>query len=355
MEGTFARFDGHEQVVFANDEASGLRAIIAIHSTKLGPSLGGTRFFPYPDDDAALTDVLRLSRAMTFKAATAGLDLGGGKAVIIGDPDELRSEALLRAFGRAVESLGGRYITACDVGTTPKDMAFIRRETRHVTGMDLEEGGSGDSGIATAHGVHLSMRAAAAVEFGEEDLAGRHVAVQGLGKVGVRLVQALVDEGAKVTAADIAETAVERVADLAGVEIVDVDDVLYVDADIVSPNALGAVLTEATIPRLQARVVCGAANNQLGEDDDADRLRERGILYCPDYVVNAGGLINVSDELHDGGYRQDRAIRRVEHIPDNLTRILRLARAEDITTEAAAEEVAEQRIAAVSGLRRWRP
>jgi valine dehydrogenase (NAD+) len=355
VEGTFARFDGHEQVVFANDEATGLRAIIAIHSTKLGPSLGGTRFFPYPDDDAALTDVLRLSRAMTYKAATAGLDLGGGKAVIIGDPDELKSEALLRAFGRAIESLGGRYITACDVGTTPKDMAFIHRETRHVTGMDLEEGGSGDSGIATAHGVHLSMRAAAAVEFGELDLAGRHVAVQGLGKVGARLVQALVEEGAKVTAADVSEAAVDRVADLPGVEIVDVDDVLFVDADIVSPNALGAVLTEATIPRLHAKVVCGAANNQLREDDDADRLRERGILYCPDYVVNAGGLINVSDELHDGGYRQDRAIRRVEHVPDNLTRILRLARAENITTEAAAEEVAEQRIAAVSGLRRWRP
>jgi valine dehydrogenase (NAD+) len=353
VEGTFARFQGHEQVVFASDEAAGLRAIIAVHSTRLGPSLGGTRFHPYPDDEAALTDVLRLSRAMTYKAACAGLDLGGGKAVIIGDPATVRSEALLRAFGRAVDWLGGRYITACDVGTTPRDMAIIRRETRNVTGLDTEDGGSGDSGIATAHGVHLSMRAAAGVAFGEPTLQGRHVAVQGLGKVGARLVRALVEEGAKLTVADVDADAVGRVEDLPGVEVVGVEQVLYADADVVSPNALGAVLTEATIPRLQARIVCGAANNQLGVDEDADRLRERGILYCPDYVVNAGGLINVADELHDGGYRHDRALRRVEHIPDNLTRILELAREEDITTEAAAEEIAERRIAAVGGLRRW--
>jgi valine dehydrogenase (NAD+) len=354
--GPFARFDGHEQVVFVRDDEAGLQAIIAIHSTRLGPSLGGTRFRAYLDEDAALTDVLRLSRAMTYKAACAGLDHGGGKAVIIGDPAAVRSEALLRAYGRAIESLGGRYITACDVGTTPADMATIGLETRWATGMDVVEGGSGDSGVLTAYGVYLSMKAAAAFAFGDASLAGRHVAVQGLGKVGSRLVGHLVDEGAKITAADVSDAAVARVAELPGVAIVGIDDVLEADADIVSPNALGAVLSEHSIPRLSAPVVCGGANNQLATLQDAERLRDAGVLYCPDYVVNAGGLINVADELHPNGHSPERARRRADHIPATLTSILEVARDERLTTEDAAEAVAERRLAAVGGLHRfWLP
>jgi valine dehydrogenase (NAD+) len=357
VEGPFARFDGHEQVVFGNDDQTGLRCIIAIHSTRLGPALGGTRFYPYASEDEALTDVLRLSRSMTYKAACAGLDLGGGKAVIVGDPAELRSEALLRAYGRIIDSLGGRYITACDVGTTPADMAVIKRESRWVTGADPLHGGSGDSGVMTAYGVYLGMKAAAKAAFGSDSLAGRKVAVQGLGKVGSRLVGHLVDEGAKIVAADVSDAAVARVAELAGVEVVGVDEVLTVEADIVSPNALGAVLDADTIGRLQAPVVCGGANNQLADRvADAQRLHDAGILYAPDYVVNAGGVINVSDELHADGYHEERAKLRAQAIPDTLTEIVRVSREEDVPTEVAATRVAERRIASVGGLRRlWRP
>jgi valine dehydrogenase (NAD+) len=353
MHGTFARFEGHEQVVFGSDEASGLRCIIAIHSTALGPSLGGTRFWPYEDDEAALTDVLRLSRAMTLKAACAGLDHGGGKAVIIGDPSELRSEALLRAYGRVIASLGGRYVTACDIGTTPDDMAVIKRETRWATGADPVEGGSGDSGILTAIGVHLAMKAAAEAVFGSPDLGARHIAVQGLGKVGRRLVEHLVAEGAKVTVADVAGAAVEQVADLPGVEVASVDDILTVDADIVSPNALGGVWHTESIAALQAQVVCGGANNQLVSAADGERLHERGVLYAPDYVVNAGGVINVADELHPAGHSPERARRRAEVIPQTLTRIIDVARREGVSTEHAAIRVAERRIAAIGALRRF--
>jgi valine dehydrogenase (NAD+) len=357
VKGPFAREDGHEQVVFTRDDASGLACIIAIHSTALGPALGGTRFWAYADEDDALTDVLRLSRAMTYKNACAGLDLGGGKAVIVGDPVELKTEALLRAYGRAVESLGGRYITACDVGTTPADMAIIQRETRWVTGTDEVEGGSGDSGVVTAQGVYLAMHAVADAVFGTPSLSSRHIAVQGLGKVGSRLVGHLVNEGAKVTVADIAPSAIDRVSSLQGVEVVDVDDVLFTDADIISPNALGGVLDETTIPKLQAQAVCGGANNQLGTDQDAALLHERGILYAPDYVVNAGGVINVAAELHPHGYSEERAHRRVDAIPATLRSIIDVSRKQDVTTEQAAEHVAEERIAAVSDTRRrfWLP
>ncbi|GGI02606.1 Glu/Leu/Phe/Val family dehydrogenase [Egicoccus halophilus] len=356
MEGPFARFQGHEQVVFGNDEETGLRCIVAMHSTKLGPALGGTRFYPYDSEDEALTDVLRLSRAMSYKAACAGLDLGGGKAVIIGDPAELRTEALLRAYGRVIESLGGRYVTACDVGTTPADMAVVRRETRWATGAEEVHGGSGDSGVLTAYGVYLGMKAAAQAAFGTDALGGRHVAVQGLGKVGARLVGHLVDEGAKVTAADVSTAACEKVASLPGVEIVDVEDVLLVDADIVSPNALGAVLDAGTIPQLQARVVCGGANNQLATEEDGDHLADRGVLYAPDFVVNAGGLINVSDELEPGGYSAARAHQRADAIPATLHEIIAESRTQGVSTERAAITVAERRMASVGGLRRiWLP
>lgn len=356
VDGPFARFDGHEQVVFARDDDVGLTCIIAIHSTRLGPSLGGTRFWPYDSEDAALTDVLRLSQAMTRKSACAGIDHGGGKAVIIGDPAEVRTEALLRAYGRVIQSLGGRYTAACDIGTTPADMALINRETRWVTGADEVEGGSGDSGVLTAYGLHLGVQATAEAAFGTASLAGRHIAVQGLGKVGSRLVAHLVEDGAKVTVADVSPDAVARVSDLRGVEVVPVDDILEVDADIVSPNALGGVLNERSIPALQAPAICGGANNQLATPEDADRLHDAGILYAPDFVVNSGGVISVADELHPQGHSPARARRRAGAIPDTLRNIIEVSRADGITTDAAAARVAEQRIAAVGGLRSfWLP
>lgn len=354
MAGIFTGFDGHEQVVFGSDDATGLKCIIAIHSTVLGPGLGGTRFLAYEDDEAALVDVLRLSRAMTLKSACAGLDHGGGKAVIIGDPTRLRSEELLRAYGRMIASLGGRYVTACDVGTTPDDMAVIQRETRWATGADPVEGGSGDSGVLTALGLYLSLQATAAAAFGSDDLAGRHVAVQGAGKVGRRLVELLVRDHAKVSIADVSPDAVAKVAELSGVEVVDPADILEVDADMLSPNALGGILDATSIEGLQAKVVCGGANNQLATVEDAERLHERGVLYAPDYVVNAGGVINVANELHPSGYSPDRARRRVEAIPRTLTRIIEVSRHEDVSTEVAALRVAERRIAAVGGLAGFR-
>ncbi len=356
MTGPFAAFEGHEQVVYGSDPDSGLRCIIAIHSTRLGPALGGTRFMAYADEDEALADVLRLSRAMTYKAACAGLDLGGGKAVILGDPAQVRSEALLRAYGRMVASLGGRYITACDVGTTPDDMANVARETRWATGTDEAHGGSGDSGVPTARGVFLAMRAAAEHRWGSPSLEGRHVAVQGLGKVGRRLVGHLLEDGAKVSVADLDTAAVEEVGQRPGVEVVDAEDILLVDAEIVSPNALGGVLGAAAIAELRAEIVCGGANNQLVDAEDAARLHQRGILYAPDYVVNAGGLIHVSDELAPGGHRADRVERKLEQVPRTLAEIFARARDEDVPTEIAAERVAEARIARVGGLRRlWLP
>ncbi|MBW3619973.1 MAG: valine dehydrogenase [Actinobacteria bacterium] len=356
MEGPFARFEGHEQVVFGNDPATGLRCIIAIHSTALGPGLGGTRFYPYADEEDALVDVLRLSRGMSYKAACAGLDLGGGKGVIIGDPAEIKTEALLRAYGRVVESLNGRYITACDVGTYPNDLEIVGRETAWATGADVEHGGSGDSGILTAFGVFVGMKATAQRLWGQPTLAGRHVAVQGLGKVGRRLVEHLLEDGAKVTAADIDEEAVARVGELDGVDTVAADEIVEVDADVLSPNALGAVLTEDTIPRLQVAAVCGGANNQLGTVEDAARLQERGILYAPDYVVNAGGLINVSDELHPDGYDPVRCQHKAQRIGSTLLEIFAEADEQGVTTEIAAERVAEKRMASVGRLRGfWLP
>ncbi|HEX2028203.1 MAG TPA: Glu/Leu/Phe/Val dehydrogenase [Nitriliruptorales bacterium] len=351
MEGPFSLLRGHEQVLYTSDDASGLRCIIAIHSTALGPSLGGTRFYPYRDERAALIDVLRLSHAMTYKAACAGLMLGGGKAAIIGDPDTDKSEALLRAYGRAVDSLGGRYITACDVGTYPRDMTVVAQETRWVTGMDPEHGGSGDSGVTTAFGVFVGVKAVAEHLWGSDSLEGRHVSVQGLGKVGARLAEHLAEAGAKLTVTDVDPEALDRTATRLGAEVVTPDEILDVDADVFSPNALGAVLTEATIPRLEVAAICGGANNQLGAVEDAARCQERGILYAPDYVVNAGGMIQVSDELTPGGYSHARTLRKAEHIGVTLREIFALAREQSVTTELAAERVAERRIAAIGRLR----
>jgi valine dehydrogenase (NAD+) len=356
MEGPFSLLDGHEQVIYGNDPESGLRCIIAIHSTTLGPGLGGTRFYPYASEEAALVDVLRLSRAMSYKAACAGLDLGGGKAVIIGDPDTDKTEPLLRAYGRLIASLGGRYVTACDVGTYPDDMAIVRHETRWATGASVEEGGSGDSGVMTALGTYVGIKACAQRAWGDDSLASRHVAVQGIGKVGRKLVEHLAGEGTRLTVADVNDDATAWAAERHGAEVVPVDKVHAVDADIFSPNALGGVLSDETIPELSCTVVAGAANNQLLRAEHGDALAEAGVLYAPDYVINAGGLIQVGDELHEGGYSHERTHGRVRRIGDRLLEIFQLADDDGVSTNVAAERVAERRMAAVGRLRSiWLP
>lgn len=347
----FEQFDGHEQVVFAADPASGLRCIVAIHSTALGPSLGGTRFKPYPDEQTALVDVLRLSRAMSHKNACAGLDHGGGKAVIIGEPAQLRSEALFRAYGRVVASLGGRYITACDVGTKPADMAVIRRETPWVTGMDPAEGGSGDSGVLTAWGVYVGIKACLDRAFGDASPAGRHVAIQGVGKVGRRLAEHLAAEGARLTVADVNESAARELAERLGAAVVAPGQIVGVACDVLSPNALGAVLNDDTIPALRCAIVAGGANNQLAEERHGKLLAERGVLYAPDFVINAGGVIQISDELHPAGHSPERAKAKTERIAERLTEIFEHADAEGLDTETAAVRVAERRMRDVGRLR----
>jgi glutamate dehydrogenase/leucine dehydrogenase len=337
--------DGHEQVVWCRHQPSGLRTVIALHSTALGPALGGVRFKPYATEDEALRDVLRLSHGMTYKNAAAGLDLGGGKAVIIGDPRALRSETLFRAFGRFVHGLAGRYYTAEDVGTTTADMELIGRETPYVTGTSTTLGGSGDPSPATAIGVLHAMRAVAERLWGDDDLTGRHVVVSGVGKVGGALAGHLVEAGAKVTVADID-------ADRVGADVVAPADAHTVPCDLFSPCALGAVLTAATIPELRCAAVVGSANNQLGEEADAERLAQAGIAYVPDFVANAGGVINIAEELR--GYDADRALHAVGAIRATTAAVLATAEAEGITTEAAANRIAERRIDAITGLGRIR-
>ena len=336
--------DDYEQVVYCHDRPTGLRAIVAVHSTRLGPALGGTRFYPYTHEDDALEDVLRLARGMTYKAAAAGLDLGGGKAVILGDPATARSEALLRAYGRFVESLGGRYITAEDIGTTQADMDLIRRETRSVTGVSRELGGSGDPSAATAFGVLSAMQAVARHLWGEETLAGRHVVVSGVGKVGTNLVRHLVEERAVVRVADIRDDAAERARVSFGVEPVPVDKAHALDCDIYAPCAMGGVLNEHTIPELRCAAVVGCANNQLASPEAAAMLADAGVLYATDYVVNAGGLINIAEELAPGGYHRQKAYARVRRIGETISTLLAQAEAEGITMTAAADRLAERRI-----------
>jgi len=341
---------GHETVVLCHDRATGMRAIIALHDTTLGPGLGGTRFRPYVDDQAALTDVLRLSRGMTYKNAAAGLNLGGGKAVLLGEPSTDRSPALLEAYGRAVHRLGGAYLTAEDVGTTQADMDALRRVTPYVTGTSR---GSGDPSPATAWGVfHATLATLAFLGDDVERLEGSHVVVVGVGKVGGALVRHLVAAGAEVTVSDIDPVRVTDLAVELGVGIIGPDLAHRVPCDVLSPCALGAGLHAGTIPGLACRAVVGAANNQLAEPADAARLAAAGVLYAPDFVVNAGGVINIAEELGTGGYDPTRARVAVERIAGNTTLVLELARDEAITTEAAAERVAERRIEAARRLRR---
>ncbi len=341
----------HEQVVFANDPATGLRAIVAIHSTALGPALGGTRFHPYASTADALADVLDLSRGMSYKAALAGLDLGGGKAVIIGDPTTLKSEALLRAYGRFVQSLSGRYYTACDVGTYSDDMDHIARECSYVTGRTVAHGGAGDSSVLTAYGVYCGMRAAAEAAWGTDSFDGRVVGVSGVGKVGRHLVGHLVEAGAKVVVTDVWTPALDRVRDEhPGVEAVDSTEALVASAlDVYAPCALGHALTDEVVDVLSARVVCGAANNQLAHAGVEKTLADRGIVYAPDYCVNSGGLIQVADELV--GFSFERAQQRASGIYETTRAVLDLAASDGVPPAIAADRLAERRMRDVGRLR----
>jgi valine dehydrogenase (NAD+) len=341
---------GHEQVVFCNDPESGLRAIIAIHSTALGPALGGTRFYPYASEEAALADVLALARGMSYKNSLAGLDLGGGKAVIIGDPHRDKTEALLRAYGRFVESLGGRYLTACDVGTYNADLDIVARETRYAHGRSEAYGGCGDSSVLTAYGVFQGMRAAAQHAWGSPSLAGRTVAVAGVGKVGSWLVGHLIEDGAAVVVTDVDPAAVARLQARhpAVTGVADTATLVRTPHDIYAPCALGGALDAETVDVLPARIVCGGANNQLATPDIAGRLIERGILYAPDYLVNAGGVVQVEDERH--GFSFARAQSKVTSIFDVALQVFQTADAAGVSPAVAADRLAEQRIKAVGRL-----
>jgi leucine dehydrogenase len=320
---------GHEQVSFFVDKESGLKAIVGIHSTTLGPSLGGCRMWNYSSESEALRDVLRLSRGMTYKAAVAGLKLGGGKAVIIGDARQHKSEALLKAFGRSVEMLAGRYYTAEDVGMSVKDIDVIRTQTRFAVG-GSNEGGSGDPSI-----MHAGLG---------EDLEGLTVAVQGLGNVGHHLCSHLSAAGAKLIVADIHKPNVDAIVEQFGAKAVSPEEIISVEADVFAPCALGAVLNERTIPTIKAKVVAGAANNQLETENDGFELQSRGIIYAPDYAINGGGLINVAAELE--GYNKELVLSKVSNIQQTIASILDLAKKEDVPPHVAADRMAEQRLAA---------
>ena len=337
----------HEQVLFSHEPSCGYRGIIALHDTTLGPGLGGTRFWDYSTDRDALIDVLRLSRGMTYKAALAGLNLGGGKSVIIGDNKTRDREMLMRAHGRAVESLGGRYITAEDVGTSVEDMDFVHMETEWVVGI---LGRSGDPSPVTAYGVYQGIKACALKRFGSAELGDRSIAVQGAGHVGHNLCRYLSEEGAKLIVTDIDETRAARAADELGAEVVEPNDIYEAEADVFAPCALGAVLNDSTIPLLRVKIVAGAANNQLERAEHDNALQERGILYAPDYVVNAGGLINVYSEL--AGWSLERSKRKAGEIHNVLLAIFELAESEGVTSAEAADRLAERRLLRVAQLHR---
>jgi len=338
----------HEQVVFCHNKDAGLKGIIAIHNTTLGPALGGLRMWPYATEQEALDDVLRLSRGMTYKAAVAGLNLGGGKSVLIGDPRTDKSEALFRAFGRFIDSMNGRYITAEDVGIDVNDMEYVFQETDNCVGVHQVHGGSGDPSPFTAFGTLQGIRASLQNKFGNEDVGNFSYAVQGVGHVGYELVKLLRNEGAKVFVTDINEEAVQACVEL-GCEAVGLDEIYDVDADVFCPTALGAVVNEQTIPRFKFKVVCGAANNQLATDEAGNELAARGILYAPDYAVNAGGLMNVSIEFE--GYNRERAKRMMRTIYYNVSKIFQISERDGIPSWKAADRMAEERVTTIGKLK----
>ena len=337
----------HEQILFCNDNATGLKAIIAVHNTILGPSLGGTRFWNYNNEAEALTDVLRLSRGMTYKSSVAGINLGGGKAVIIGDPKKLKNEALLRRFGKFVNSLGGKYITAEDVAMTSRDMEIIKMETDYVSGLPENMGGSGDPSPVTAYGVYVSMKASARETWGSDSLSDKKVLVQGIGHVGEVLVSHLTKEGAKVYINDINQERLKEVANTYKAEVVSADTMFDLDIDIYAPCALGATINDNTLNKLKCKIICGAANNQLADEViHGEAVGKKGILYAPDFVVNAGGIINVYYELD--GYNRERALAHAEKIYDTTFNLFQLAKTEKIATYKAANKLGEQRLEAIA-------
>lgn len=333
----------HEQIVVCSEPSLGLKAIIAVHDTRLGPALGGVRMWPYENEDEAIRDVLRLSRGMTYKAAISGLNLGGGKAVIIGDPREEKNEALFRAFGRYVDSLGGRYITAEDVGINVQDMEWVRMETKYVTGLPKAIGGSGDPSPVTAYGVYKGMKACAQKAYGSDSLEGKRISIQGAGHVSSHLARFLSKEGAELFICDIYEDKVNRLAEEVGAKIVDPDDIYGLDVDIFSPCALGGVVNDDTMDHFKCDIIAGAANNVLEEEDThGQMLLDNNILYAPDYVINAGGLINVASELQ--GYNEERAHGQASKIYDTILDILTYSEENNTPTFVASNILAEKRM-----------
>ncbi|SFA88513.1 MULTISPECIES: Glu/Leu/Phe/Val dehydrogenase [unclassified Bacillus (in: firmicutes)] len=343
----FDKIREHEQVVFCNDEATGLKAIIAIHSTRLGPALGGCRMFPYQSVDDALEDVLRLSRGMTYKCAASDVDFGGGKAVIIGDPAKDKSPELFRAFGQFVESLNGRFYTGTDMGTTPDDFVHAMRETNCIVGVDEEYGGSGDSSVPTAMGVIYGIQATNQAVWGSDDLGGRSYSIQGLGKVGMKVAERLLEAGADLYVTDINEQAIERLLAKgkslgAGVKAVNKDEIYSVPANVFVPCALGGIINDDTISELKVNAVAGSANNQLRETRHGHLLQAKGILYAPDYIVNAGGLIQVADELYTPN--KERVLRKTKAIYTSLLDVYRYAEGHSMTTVDAANLFCERKV-----------
>ena len=334
-------FDHHEQVTFFYDADTGLKSIIAIHNTNLGPALGGCRYWPYPSEEEALTDALRLSRGMTYKAALANVRQGGGKAVIIGDPKTEKTPEKMRAFGRFVERLKGLYITAEDVGTTIEDMSLIHQETSHVVGLPAKEGGSGDPSSFTAYGVFTAIKACVYYQFGKTDLSGIRVAIQGLGQVGMKLAKQLKEAGASLVVTDINEMAVQNAVHQFGAGAVSLQNIFSVEADVFAPCALGGILNDQTIPNLKCKIVAGSANNQLAEFYHARVLEKRGILYAPDYLINAGGLINASRE--GSTYNPQAVKKNIEETYYTLLEIFEVAREKKVTTQEASDQIAERR------------
>ncbi len=339
----------HEQIVFCNDNATGLKAIIAIHNTILGPGLGGTRMWNYSSEAEALNDVLRLSRGMTYKAAISGLNLGGAKAVIIGDASKHKTEALMRKFGRFIENLNGKYITAEDVGTTTKDMEYVNMETDSVVGLPESMGGGGDPSPVTAYGVYMGMKASAKKAYGTDSLSGKKIAIQGIGKVGMHLVEHVKKEGAEIFVSDINLNSLKHASETFGAKIVEGNEIYGLNVDVFAPCALGAILNTENIDVLNCDIIAGAANNQLAiEDEHGNQIKEKGLLYAPDFLINAGGLINVYSEYI--GYNRENAMRDTENIFDTTLSIYDLAEQKGMHTQRAATILAQKRIDDILGV-----
>ena len=341
--------EGHEQLVVVSDAGSGLKAIIAIHDTTLGPACGGTRIWPYKSEREAMWDALRLSRAMTYKSAAADLPLGGGKGVIIADSHTQKTEALVRAYGRFVDTLGGRYLTTTDVGSTGRDMEYIKQETDYVVGLPVTAGGSGDTSIMTGLGIYMGMKACAKETWGNDSLQGKVVAMQGFGKVATHTAHHLMKEDATLVVTDVFDGALDRARDL-GLKVVKPDDIYGIDCDIFAPCALGGVINPETIPQLKCKVIAGGANNQLLSESDGEALHRMGIMYGPDYILNSGGIVNDESEL-SGIYNADRAREKTERVYEIMERVISISKKEEIPTAKAADRLAEERLKSVRGIR----